>query len=634
MRIYKKQWRKLLLLAGVSMAIAFFSMAAYAGYHYVRAGNEKGKHVIKKESIQIKSGIKEEDGVCHILSKNGKIVIDLDDVYINKLTYRYDSDGFFFGDIFIYGENIYGEQDQWTIQDAYMRHMPRSVVNVGRRVSKIEIEFHKTEKEDLLSVSDFGIDNSLKWNPLIFVFCFTVIFVIVFLIVFREENAQMPAVAAFLCILTVSTCLLFLQPPYATGFDEKIHFVISYQLGVTDYGEWSTTAIDYIVGNEISFLPDGWQGSIEERIDMIRVLQEFSNTPGIIEDEYRLGMSSVGYLFQALALKTGNFLHLPFYIAWLMGKFSNVLLYAIVISLAIYIVPIGKRLLAVIAMLPTMIFQSTVYTYDVTVVAFLILGICILLREMIEKERVFSWRWRILFVLCIVLGCLPKAVYAPLILCGVFLGKEKFYSQKDAAIFRSMTGVIFVLLMSSFVLPTLLNPPEVADVRGGDTSTARQLHYVLGKPLAYAAVLLKNFFATAERYVLSPGTSFAHLSSKEPATFCTALLIGVAVTDTYGRKEKDLSAKQKIIAGTAMTLVTALIWTALYLSFTEVGKTTIAGVQPRYYLPFLFLFYLCFQSKKIVNHIPVKTYQMWAMLLSLCIVLKQIYDCAFVFFCI
>lgn len=29
------------------------------------------------------------------------------------------------------------------------------------------------------------------------------------------------------------------------------------------------------------------------------------------------------------------------------------------------------------------------------------------------------------------LGCLPKAVYAPLILCMLLLGEEKFYSKKD-----------------------------------------------------------------------------------------------------------------------------------------------------------------------------------------------------------
>lgn len=75
-----------------------------------------------------------------------------------------------------------------------------------------------------------------------------------------------------------------------------------------------------------------------------------------------------------------------------------------------------KRLLCVLGMMPLMIYQSTVYTYDITVIAFLILGMCILVREFIRKEEKFQYRWRIAFILCMVLGCLPKAVYFPMIL--------------------------------------------------------------------------------------------------------------------------------------------------------------------------------------------------------------------------
>lgn len=39
-------------------------------------------------------------------------------------------------------------------------------------------------------------------------------------------------------------------------------------------------------------------------------------------------------------------------------------------------------------------------------------------------------------------------------------------------------------------------------------------------------------------------------------------------------------------------MAVVLVWTALYLSFTEVGKSVISGVQARYYLP-LFLEFIC-----------------------------------------
>lgn len=67
-----------------------------------------------------------------------------------------------------------------------------------------------------------------------------------------------------------------------------------------------------------------------------------------------------------------------------------------------------------------------------------------------------------------------------------------------------------------------------------------------------------------------------------------------------------------------------LIWTALYLSFTEVGETRIAGVQARYYLPFLFLFYLCFRTDKIKNNYKEENYQMVIMLIACGMLMYQI----------
>ena len=63
------------------------------------------------------------------------------------------------------------------------------------------------------------------------------------------------------------------------------------------------------------------------------------------------------------------------------------MLYAVVMSFAIAILPIGKRLLMVIGMMPELIFQGTVYTYDIWVVAFLVLGSSILIREHVNKTE-------------------------------------------------------------------------------------------------------------------------------------------------------------------------------------------------------------------------------------------------------
>lgn len=104
----------------------------------------------------------------------------------------------------------------------------------------------------------------------------------------------------------------------------------------------------------------------------------------------------------------------------LLSRGSNLLIYAFVLGLAVNLVPRGKRLLSIFALLPTPMFLSTVFTYDTIVTAFVILGLAIILRQFLERDEKFTIKMQCLFFACIVIGCLPKAVYAPLLLTGFF----------------------------------------------------------------------------------------------------------------------------------------------------------------------------------------------------------------------
>ncbi|WP_172677193.1 MULTISPECIES: DUF2142 domain-containing protein [Dorea] len=324
-------------------------------------------------------------------------------------------------------------------------------------------------------------------------------------------------------------------------------------------------------------------------------------------------------------------MHLPFYFQWLLGKLGNLLLYAVVMSFAIAILPIGKRLLMVIGMMPELIFQGTVYTYDIWVVAFLVLGSSILIREHVNKTEKFEYKWRILMIACFVLGCLPKAVYAPLILSGLFLGKDKFYSKRDEYIFKGGIIIAFLALMASFVLPALNPSNDMSDSRGSKTDSGQQMKYILGQPIAYAIVWLKNVLKTFQEYIMggSAFTSFGYLGGGSLSTCCAALVVGTTLTDTYGdgkSKERVLDIKTKCIFAIEMILVIGLVWTALYISFTEAGIEEILGTQARYYYPFIFIFYLCFQTDKIKNTIELEKYQMMIMLASNFIIFQQMWE--------
>lgn len=629
MQDYIKKFKKIIVLLCISIIAGGVIMGGYAGIHYIKAGDNKGKHSIDNSEIEIRGNIKEKNGKYIVSEKGGKIIIKMPKQYVNKFTYEYESSFFSNSLLHVKKDNIYGVKKNKEIKDEYMQDMPRSVVNIDGKTSSIELEFNDSHNK--LKVFNFGIDNSLKLNPMLggFVSCLT--FVFLFLFVFRKENKKYPAVAFFVCSFIAATCLLVLQPPYITGWDEQIHFKNAYLIGCTKEKEPATQALDYYYGNAymINETTRDNTESVEEKIDYIRVLNTKNHYSGIVADDYTFQINSVGYIFQALFLKIGKIFNMPFYIMWLLGRFSNVLLYSLIMSLAIWVVPIAKRLLCVLGMMPFMIYQSTVYTYDITVIAFLILGMCILVREFIRKEEKFQYRWRVAFILCMVLGCLPKAVYFPMILSCMILRKEKFYSKKDAWIFKGIIVVVCFVLLASFLLPVLSSPEQSSDTRGGDTNGASQLSYILKQPFAYAVVLGKNVIDTLQDSFMGPKAlnSFAYLGDGKYSALCAAFLTGVALTDTYGDKQtkkKTLDISTRIAFLIVFIVTIVFIWTALYISFTEVAEEIIQGVQARYYLPFSFFVYLCIQNKNLKNTISLEKYQLCIMTISNAILFREI----------
>lgn len=127
---------------------------------------------------------------------------------------------------------------------------------------------------------------------------------------------------------------------------KQIHYTTAYELGVTKEGEHATRAQDYMYVNapKINNVTYNTNESIEERLDMMRLMGRRQFEQGAVTDNYTIQLSSVGYVLQALGLKIGNMLHLTDYICWILGKFMNVLLYAVVMGIAVHIVPVGKRL--------------------------------------------------------------------------------------------------------------------------------------------------------------------------------------------------------------------------------------------------------------------------------------------------
>lgn len=621
-----KKWGIIII---ISLIIGIIVSSGYAGIQYLREdGNHKNQNIT--DDNMTLSNVEAETGVYHIDIEKSKITITFPKkTYISKLRYAYAVLENTEAKVKVYADNLYGNIEERDITDYYNKTLMHSTINIHSKVKKIEFDFDNVGT--VMEVSDFQIYNGFHWNPFLALIIAVLSFFIMYMVMFKKENAEYPEIALFIMILAISGCVLILQPAICTGWDEQIHLMNVYGAGIGKTSVTSNAAVDNVVANAhwLNWHP---MSAFEEHIEEIKSMLNLGTAKSAVIDNISWSQYDVGYIFQIIFLKIGMVIHLPFYICWLLGKSANILLYAIGMAYAMSLLPCGKRLFMVIATAPTALFICTTYTYDVTVTVFLSIGISIFLKMLLTNEK-FSRKWQILFVVCMIIGCLPKAVYAPFVLLSMFIPKEKYNSEKECRIYRGILVLVMLLLIASFALPVLFpsggtGTAVAGDARGGNTSVSGQMGYVLGKPVAYAIVLIRNVWGTFVDFMIGRSVfgMFGYVGEVTQPIIFAILVMVTAMTDNYkDHRVKKLKIQHRAGILICIAVVVAFIWTALYLSFTEVGAMDIAGVQARYYIPFIFLIYLCIQNDKILCKAKVENYQMVVMMASGCFTLWQIF---------
>lgn len=73
MQDYIKKFKKIIVLLCISIIAGGVIMGGYAGIHYIKAGDNKGKHSIDNSKIEIRGNIKEKNGKYIVSEKGGKL---------------------------------------------------------------------------------------------------------------------------------------------------------------------------------------------------------------------------------------------------------------------------------------------------------------------------------------------------------------------------------------------------------------------------------------------------------------------------------------------------------------------------------------------------------------------------------
>ncbi len=139
-----------------------------------------------------------------------------------------------------------------------------------------------------------------------------------------------------------------------------------------------------------------------------------------------------------------------------------------------------------------------------------------------------------------------------------------------------------------------------ADPRGGDTSVARQIQFLMNSPLNGIKVIIMHIINSLLNFnwylYVSHGTFFGEFNAQIWLVQMIFILY-VCITDS-SEKIKKRTRIVSFVTFIAVFLSTSLM---LYLAFTPVGQVYISGYQPRYIVPIIPMILMLINNQKCIG---------------------------------
>lgn len=409
-------------------------------------------------------------------------------------------------------------------------------------------------------------------------------------------------VIAGFVIFTVG-CIFLITFPEGMIPDERAHFLRAFSLS---FGNFQAQKIsDTSVG---SVLPVA--------------INDFANPDAIIDfnDCEFFGFintslySPICYLPQIIGIRVAllftKHIHTVFMTARWFGFLGAFVLY----MLALYLLPVGRKFMLVLMMLPMAMQQMIGVTSDSMTNAFSFLFVALVLKAISDNRKLSSAKTAIITIIGTFIG-MCKLVYIPLWIIMLLIPNSLIKidsNSEDPAIvkkdiiktgfkYAAMFGIPLVICVvtNSILGKNLVPVSENVDAKA-------QIIYVLTHIPTVIMVVIRTIVNSSSQWFHEMTGDFLgwlNIRTLPAVTMIILLLMYISARDMK-LTGAFASLKAKWIFGITSFAGLAMILGTLYVSWTTVGYYIIRGIQGRYYiamLPVLGLFIGSLYSGKGVN---------------------------------
>ena len=467
---------------------------------------------------------------------------------------------------------------------------------INELVTSLKITFPDSEKVSIAQLRAVTIP-AVNWYR-----CLFVVLVVLFIAwIFFQGKAVLNYLEYLFVVYALGFGILMIAgagPKYTT-WDETVHFSCVHMLSYGKTVEWNDAArIEYESG-----LPEV---NTKEELSLMKAYLDQQSEQAVSSEPNSNSFLKRGqfiYFPMVLFYQLGKILGFTFSNIYMLGRLGNLLVYIVLGFLAIHLAKKRKLLTAVILMFPTAVFQASMYTYDGLLAAMITLSVVLLMNETGSERRKPNVPAIIVAVFLILLACLIKPVYLPLLLLLLMVWKEKPGKKVVWAV--GLIGLAAAVILALFLFPSVLaalqgNLMYGADVRGGETGIMAQLLSKLCHPfesirlLIHEMLTMDNFRNLALKGMddyLPTNLMLLNLGNlgciKDEWSLILIPLLLLLFLVSPEKQGLVTERKAKRILGAGVLLSILAIWGAMYVTFTPVGASSIGGVQARYFIPLM-----------------------------------------------
>ena len=308
-------------------------------------------------------------------------------------------------------------------------------------------------------------------------------------------------------------------------------------------------------------------------------------------------VSQIVYIPAALGISIGRLCHLSPLMVITLGRFFNLLIYIFFSSLALWIIPFGKNVFALIMLLPISMQQAGSTSYDAMInsLIFVFLALCF---SMIHEGGSIIKKI-IAFLLVLFISISKGGVYLPLCLlllipssdCRSAKGAKGSCPNRKVMVVRRFALVCGLSALVAVVFLIKFRPlfmPVLEGAFSADYGNTYPLSELLRRPQEWVYLYWNTFMIKGGGYLKGViGGYLAWYELEINLIFIVAFIFGLVL---LANEEEDKFQGSRLyrlfITGIVVSSI-ALVWAGMLLMFTPAESTYVVGVQGRYFLVLL-----------------------------------------------